>query len=466
MLFSSMQFFIFACLIILAMKIIKSNKIKKKILLLGSYYFYGCWDYRFLLLIFGMTFVNYVIGRLIENNNSLSGRKIYLSLGIIFNLSILGFFKYYNFFVDSVNVFFLKSSIRIDTISIILPIGISFITFEVISYIVDIYRKDSKSAKTFSDFAILVAFFPHMISGPILKPNDFLPQLDNDIIIRKKNLEAGIQIFAFGLIKKILIADRLASFVDGVYSNPQMYSSITVWLAMIAYSIQIYCDFSGYTDMAIGSAKWLGFEIPRNFNMPYISRSITEFWKRWHISLSDWLRNYLYISLGGNRKGKVRQYINLLTVMTLGGLWHGSSWNFVVWGGLHGLALIIHKLYMKYAKNNTNDSFILNFINWAATYIFVCFTWVFFRSENFGTSMIVIKKALFIGDTTGVNWYFTYLSIIMISLIIAHYIGTRIKGYIILSLDTFYGMYAAFIVLLALILLNPVNSSPFIYFQF
>jgi alginate O-acetyltransferase complex protein AlgI len=466
MVFSSMQFLIFACLIILAMKIIKDNKIKKWIILVGSYYFYGCWDYRFLLLIFGMTLINYVIGKEIEKNDSNTVKRFYLSLGIVIDLLILGFFKYFNFFLNSVNELLSKYSIRIDTLKIILPVGISFITFEVMSYIVDIYRKDSKPAKTLWDFAILVAFFPHMISGPILKPHHFLPQLDNDIIIKKKNIESGIQIFMFGLVKKVLIADRLAGFVDIVYNNPSLYSSITIWLTMIAYSIQIYCDFSGYTDMAIGSAKCLGFEIPRNFNMPYISRSITEFWKRWHISLSEWLRDYLYIPLGGNRKGRVRQYINLLTVMTLGGLWHGSSWNFVVWGGFHGLALILHKLYMKYVKLGKGNSIIYSFFSWLNTYIFICVTWIFFRSKDFETSLLVVKKAFFMGNTIGIDWYYTYLLIIIVVLVIGHYIGTKVKGYIIISLNTFYGLYTAFIVILAIFLLNPVNSSPFIYFQF
>lgn len=466
MVFSSAQFLFFACIMLLAMKLITNNKLKKWILLLGSYYFYGFWDYRFLVLLIGLTLINFNIGNIIESKNSTGVRKFYLIIGILIDLIVLGFFKYYNFFIDSINSIFSKYTISLNTLNIILPIGISFMTFEVISYIVDIYRKNSKPAKSIGDFAILVAFFPHLISGPILKPNHFLPQLDRDIIIKKENIEKGVQIFLFGLVKKLLISDRLASFVDTVYSHPDMYSSSTIWLAIIAYSIQIYCDFSGYTDMAIGSAKCFGFEIPKNFDMPYISRNITEFWRRWHISLSDWLKEYLYISLGGNRKGRLRQYFNLFMVMAIGGLWHGSSWNFVIWGGFHGIALIIHKLYMKYTKSNRNASKVYNLFSWAITYIFVCITWVFFRSSNFTTSLIVIKKAFFIGDTVGIKWYNTYLFIIAAVLIAAHYIGSKIKGYVIIPLNTFYGLYVTFIVLLGLLLLNPVNSSPFIYFQF
>lgn len=333
MIFSSIEYLIFFTIILLLMIFIKSNAIKKTILLAGSYYFYAYWDWRFVFLMFVLSLVNYLIGIKIEQFEEKAPRKKWLITAVVFNLTVLGFFKYFNFFIDTANTLLASFHVRFPFVEIILPIAISFITFEVMSYTIDIYRKTNKSAKTFWDLALLVAFFPHLIAGPILKPSHFLPQLENNVLIKWKNVEYGIQIFLFGLVKKFIIADRLALFADPVFNNPESYSSMTVWLAVIAYGIQIFCDFSGYSDMAIGSAKCLGYEIPANFNMPYISRSITEFWRRWHISLSTWLKEYLYISLGGNRKGKIRQYINLILVMLLGGLWHGASWNFVVWGG-------------------------------------------------------------------------------------------------------------------------------------
>jgi alginate O-acetyltransferase complex protein AlgI len=449
------------------MMIVKSSKAKKIFLLLASYYFYAYWDYRFVLLMFLMSVINYYIGLKIENNHHENQRKNWLIGSVIFNLTILGFFKYFNFFIDSANVLLADMGARFPFLEIILPVGISFITFEVMSYTIDIYRKSTKSPNSFMDLALLVAFFPHLIAGPILKPKHFLPQLQREIIIKWVNVEKGIQIFLFGLAKKVLIADRLALFVDPVFAAPERYSSGTIWLAVIGYAIQIYCDFSGYSDMAIGSAKCLGFDIPKNFNMPYLSRSITEFWRRWHISLSTWLREYLYISLGGNRKGKARQYINLMIVMLLGGLWHGASWNFVVWGGLHGLGLAIHKIYMDYIrKPNEKESFLYSFFSWLITFVFVCTAWVFFRSTDFTVSMTIIEKMYFLDGTEGMKWYATSLFIILPVLIISHFIGSRVGDYIHFRLNTFKGLFVLFFVLLGLLFLTAVSSSPFIYFQF
>ncbi|WP_147515381.1 MBOAT family O-acyltransferase [Massilibacterium senegalense] len=446
---------------------VKSNKIKKGFLLVASYYFYAYWDYRFVFLMFIMSLVNYYFGLKIENSEKQNVKKNWLITSVVFNLTILGFFKYFNFFIESANTMLDNFGVRFPYLEIILPVGISFITFEVMSYTIDIYRKTNKSPNNFWDLALLVAFFPHLIAGPILKPKEFFPQLQKEIIIRWSNVEVGIQIFLFGLAKKVLIADRLALFVGPVFDSPQIYSSITIWLAVIAYAIQIYCDFSGYSDMAIGSAKCLGFDIPRNFNMPYVSKSVTEFWRRWHISLSTWLKEYLYISLGGNRKGKVRQYMNLMIVMLLGGLWHGASWNFVIWGGLHGVALGIHKVYMDYIRQpNQKESYMYNFFSWLLTFIFICIAWVFFRSKDFTNSLIIIQKMFFMNGVEGINWYATSLFIIIPVIVIAHFIGKKLGDYAYFKLNTFKGLFVLFFVLFGLLFLTPVNSSPFIYFQF
>ncbi|MFK7696911.1 MBOAT family O-acyltransferase [Paenibacillus sp. HJGM_3] len=467
MIFSSIDYLVFMVGVIVLLIIIKSGRVKKTILLLSSYYFYSYWDYRFVALMFLMTVVNFFIGKKIEESNQEKGRKLWLLISVFFNLCVLGYFKYYNFFIESANNMLDSIGVRFSLLDIILPVGISFITFEVMSYTIDIYRKTGKSADSFGDFALLVAFFPHLIAGPILKPSHFLPQLKKEIRIRWVNVEIGVQIFLFGMLKKVLIADRLALFVDPVFKDSEVYSSFSIWLAVIAYAIQIYCDFSGYTDMAIGSAKCLGFEIPHNFNMPYISRSMTEFWKRWHISLSSWLREYLYISLGGNRKGKVRQLINLSIVMLLGGLWHGASWNFVIWGGLHGIALVAHKLYLEYIlRGKEIHTIVYKTWSWLVTVTFVCLTWVFFRSPNIDTAMYIIKKLLFFTPDKGILWIPTSFLLILPLIVVCHIFGKRKKGYAVLKLTTFSGLFVFFFVLLGLLFLMPVSFSPFIYFQF
>jgi len=468
MIFSSVEYLVFFAVVLLFMILVKSNNIKKAFLLIASFYFYSYWDYRFVILLFIMILANYYFGLKIEHaEDDKKNRKNWVIISVIFNLIVLGFFKYFNFFINSANTMLDNIGVRFPLLDIILPVGISFIVFEVMSYTIDIYRKTNKTPNSFWDLALLVAFFPHLIAGPILKPKHFLPQLQKEIVIKWKNVEQGVQIFVFGLAKKVLIADNLAMFVDPVFQNPNNYSSLTIWLAVFAYAIQIYCDFSGYTDMAIGSAKILGFDIPKNFDMPYVSKNITEFWRRWHISLSTWLKEYLYISLGGNRKGKIRQYINLMLVMLLGGLWHGASWNFVVWGGLHGIGLAFHKIYMDYFKNHSKkETVVYSFFSWLVTLIFVCIAWVFFRSSDFSVSLTILKKMFFIADIGGVDWISTSLVISLPLIIISHFIGVKLKRYVYFKLDTFVGLFVLFFVLLGLLFLSPTVSSPFIYFQF
>lgn len=445
---------------------ITSNKVKKLILLAGSYYFYAYWDYRFLLLLAVLSLANYIAGWKIESAASTAGKKRWLTSAIVFNLGILGFFKYFNFFTDSINCLLRSSGIRLPALDIVLPIAISFMTFEVMSYAIDIYRGKNKPARNLLDLSLLVSFFPHLISGPILKPGHFLPQLDGDILVKRENILCGTQIFLLGMVKKVVVADRLAFFVDPVFKAPGDYSSGTVWLAAIAYTIQIYCDFSGYTDMAIGSARCLGFEFPPNFRMPYISKNISEFWTRWHISLSVWLRDYLYIPLGGNRKGELRRYANLMVVMLLGGLWHGASWNFVAWGGLHGLALVVNKLYVACLGGRRAASRLLSAAGWLITTTFVCVAWVFFRSTDFAVSVVIMKKMFLLGDTGGIAWYASSLFMIVPALVAGHLLGIRLGAAPYVRYDTTWGCFVLFFVLLGLFFLAPQNSSPFIYFQF
>ena len=466
MLFSSPKFFVFFAVVLGILLLARSNGFKKAVLLGASYFFYGYWDYRFVALLAGMTIVNYAVGLKIESTLN-AEKKRWLITGITFNLLVLGFFKYFNFFIDSINPALNALNLNLSNLQIILPIGISFITFEVISYTTDIYRGTGKSAKTIWDFALLVAFFPHLIAGPILRSSQFLPEIQKRIHINLDNFSDGAQIFLLGLVRKVVIADRLALFVDQVFKQPADYSTITLWLAIVAYAIQIYCDFCGYSDMAIGTAKILGFEIPKNFDVPYISRSITEFWRRWHISLSNWLRDYLYIPLGGNRQGKVRQYCNLMIVMLLGGLWHGASWNFVIWGGLHGGALAVHKLYSDaLPKERKLTAWYYQLFAGIITFLFVCLTWIFFRSPDFSTSMFMFQKLFCIVDPVGANWFTTSMAIAVPTLILTDYFGARLNQGVRLSLSSLPGLCMFFFVAFGVLFLAPDHPAPFIYFQF
>ena len=469
MIFSSPEFFTFFGCVLLFMWLARGQQTKKHFLLAASYFFYGYWDWRFTFLMLAMTAVNYALGLAIESASSQQIRRLSLVSAIVFDLGVLGFFKYYNFFTDSANQLLQLANISLPQLSIILPVGISFITFQVMAYVIDIYRGEAISANTFWDFALLTAFFPQLIAGPILKAKQFLPELQKKIIIRRENLLLGMQIFLLGLFRKVLIADRLALFVDTVFESPQDFSSITTWLAVIAYAIQIYCDFSGYSDMAIGAAKCLGYDIPINFNIPYISRSITEFWRRWHISLSTWLREYLYIPLGGNRKGKLRQYANLWIVMLLGGLWHGASWNFVLWGALHGTALAAHKFYADFLYDKGKPQFVLyKGLTWAGTFLFVCTTWVFFRAATFPNAFTILQSMYSWSAFTsgGINWYATGLLIAVPGVVVADYLGRLLNQGKYIRFNRFSHWFWLSFWLLGFLFLAPQDPQPFVYFQF
>ena len=395
MVFFSVAFFQFLVTLLVLLAVLP-KRWRKPFLLAASYYFYAYWDYRFTLLILTSTVVDYFIGPAIYRSQDGRRKRLLLLASVCVNLGLLGFFKYYNFFVDSASAVLSEWGLGISNLEIILPVGISFYTFQTMSYTLDIYRGKLKPARSFSDFALFVAFFPQLVAGPIVRAADFLPQLEHRVHIRGANLWAGTQIFLIGLFKKLMIADSVAPFVDAVHEYPGYYSPMTTWLCVLAYSLQIYCDFSGYSDMATGCARMMGYEFQRNFNMPYLSATITEFWRRWHISLSSWLRDYLYISLGGNRKGHLRTYTNLLTAMILGGLWHGASWNFVIWGTLHGAVLALHKAWTGMPKPAFWNSGLIRVLGVASTFMFVSLVWVLFRAQDTQTMEAVYRKLLFL----------------------------------------------------------------------
>lgn len=472
MILYSIQFVIFFLLLLILFKTLKGPVKKKVLLLIASVFFYAYWDVRFVTLLVFLALFNYYLGPHLSDAN-VTKRKHILTLGIVVNLTVLGVFKYLNFFIDNANVLLSKIGFEISTLSILLPLGISFFIFELISYLVDIFRGKISACHNWLDFFNFVFFFPRLASGPIIRPADFLPQLEHEIVIEKDNLIGGSQIFVMGLFKKLVIADTLAFFVDRIFSNPSIYSASTLWLAVISYSIQIYCDFSGYSDMAVGVAKMIGFRLPDNFNMPYISTNITEFWKRWHISLSLWLRDYLYISLGGNKNGTFRKNCNLLITMLLGGLWHGASWNFVFWGGMHGIALILQKAFaVATSKWKYKDWGLYKLISWGITYFFVCIMWIFFRADSFTVALKFLEGMFFAPGMAKTVWImpqvFIILAIIILAAIIKMYWDKKNESeqYVILDLNKTVNIFIFISVLVCTFLMCATNPSPFIYFQF
>lgn len=440
---------------------------KHGVLLLASYVFYGWWDFRFCFLMLFLTITAWVCAKKIEQNKN---RKLFTCIGVAMPLIVLGFFKYFNFFVSSfADLFGIES---MGALNIILPVGISFYTFQSMSYTIDVLRGKLKS-HSFMDVALYIAFFPQLVAGPIVKAADFLPQLKNNHKLKLCDLAKGGQIFVIGVFKKLVVADNLSVFVDDVFEKPLAFSSATVVLAVVSYSIQIFCDFSGYSDMAIGIAKCFGYNFKPNFNLPYLSKNMTEFWKRWHISLSTWLQEYLYIPLGGNRKGKARTYINLLITMVLGGLWHGANYTFIIWGVLHGLALCVHKLWMKVRKNKKPTT-VGSAFSVVLTYIFVCICWVFFRAENLTIALDVLKRMIIWenGISQMYSWSFFAIGVLVIWQITV-FIKSKKSNlnktedfYPIFDLSKISGLIIFITFVLFVLCVAYTNANPFIYFQF
>ncbi len=357
--------------------------------LFSLYFFYkACGVYVVLVIIAAI--VDFFLSNQIYQSKSTQVKKTLLTGSIVINLSLLVYFKYTDFFISILNDW---QFTNISPLALTLPIGISFYTFENISYTIDVYRGEFKPVRSFWDYLFFLSFFPKLVMGPIVRAADFVPQIYKQYELTALQLANGALLIGGGLIKKVIISDYLyTNIVQQVYDAPMRYTGLECLLATYAYALVIYCDFSGYSDMAIGFGRWFGFDININFLSPYQSKSITEFWRRWHISLSNWLRDYLYIPLGGNRLGKKRQYINLLITMLLGGLWHGANFTFVIWGALHGAALAIHKLFSERLSLATYDGFIVRSLSVLLTFNFVCFTWIFFKASDVSTAFEIIHQ--------------------------------------------------------------------------
>jgi D-alanyl-lipoteichoic acid acyltransferase DltB (MBOAT superfamily) len=374
--------------------LLKDKVQKKWWLLLSSYVFYGYWDWRFLGLLAFSSIMDFYLGKTIFNAKDGKAKKNWLKFSIIINLTILGFFKYFNFFVHSFQEVF-GADLDFLHLNIILPVGISFYTFQSLSYTFDIYRGKLKPEENMLDYVLFVAFFPQLVAGPIEKAIDLLPQVKNPRNPNRAEIWDGILLISSGLVKKVLIGDTIAKYVDHVFNEAGYYTSPELLAALFMFAIQIYADFGGYSNIARGCGKLLGVDLVINFKQPYLSQNITDFWRRWHISLSSWLKDYLYIwGLGGNRYGRIRTYVNLLITMLIGGFWHGANFTYIVWGGLHGLGLAVHKWFCEVTGKPriTHGNYLGKFAGGLLTFLFVLLAWLFFRAPDFGTALYFLKS--------------------------------------------------------------------------
>jgi alginate O-acetyltransferase complex protein AlgI len=473
MLFNSFVFFVFLAVVLPIFYCLPTKASKNVFLLIASYVFYGYWDWRFCALLILSTIIDFYIGLKIHNARTAQLSKRYFLVSLITNLGILGVFKYFNFFIESFQTLSEKLGWQLDMLhlNVILPVGISFYTFQTLSYSIDVYRKKLKPAENIIDFALFVSIFPQLVAGPIERASDLLPQLTVKLKPSIEQIKQGVVLIVMGLFRKVIIGDSAGRYVDNIFSNMAHYSSYELIFGLIMFSIQIYADFSGYSHIARGTAKMLGVELMKNFEQPYLSQNITEFWRRWHISLSTWLKDYLYIALGGNRKGTISTYVNIIITMLLGGLWHGASWNFVIWGGLHGIYLSIHKMMLKGEKiperiTKLNLSTVLKVF---LTYCLVLFTWLFFRSTSWDMTTLYFSK-IYYWETTE---HATIITVVMISFVsltlLLDYFEYASKKHTFLLNIKSWGVKVGILLALFIVSIAYMFQSeplPFIYFQF
>ena len=444
-------------------------RLKSGLILVASYIFYAWWRVDFVLLFFGVTFWSYLCSRVILTNHR--RRRLALAAGVIGNLAALGYFKYFNFGIDSFNALIARMGVPpFEAWQVILPIGLSFYIFQAISYIVDVYRNDARPARNFWDLSAFIALFPQLIAGPVLRYKDLADQFHERTHTYAKFSEGALR-FMVGFCKKVLIADSVAPLVDATFNQPSP-TMAEAWLGAAAYTVQLYFDFSGYSDMAIGLGLMMGFRFVENFNHPYISRSITEFWQRWHISLSSWLRDYLYISLGGNRRGTQRTYVNLMLVMLLGGLWHGANWTFVLWGAWHGGILALERYLSSLKLWRPLPA-------WLAipkTMFFVIVGWVTFRAMDVESSFSMYAGMVGlngVGITDAVAWQIKRLELaVMLLAVVIIYVAPHWRGILerapearrerLINLH----MIILPLFLFGILRLSAQSYSPFLYFQF
>ena len=400
MFFNSFEFIVFFPVVTILFFLLP-YKFRWILLLVASCFFYAFFIPVYILILFFIILVDYFSALLIERSNK--QKKLWLICSIIANIGTLCFFKYYNFFITNVNTAF---NTHLILLNIILPIGLSFHTFQALSYTTEVYRGNYKAERHLGLYALYVMFYPQLVAGPIERPQHIFPQFKTEQHFKWQNILDGLRLMLWGYFKKVVIADRLSAYVAAIFNNPHNYNPLNVWMGVFFFTIQIYCDFSGYSDIAIGSAKTMGYDLMMNFNRPYTSSNIREFWQRWHISLSTWFRDYVYIPLGGSRKGTRRTIINLMIVFLLSGLWHGAGWNFIIWGCLHGVALVVYTFFEKKYSPKKETGF--SIIGWITTMAFVFFAWIFFRATSFNNATAVIESMFKFKSNNGFVTNFQY----------------------------------------------------------
>ena len=476
MLFNTLEFGIFFITIYLLYRIL-AHRWQNILLLIASYYFYGCWNWRFLSLIFISTVVDYFCGIKIGEGKDSSKRKLFLIISVITNLGILGFFKYFNFFSESfinlLSTIGLQANAR--SLNIILPVGISFYTFQTMSYTIDIYRKKMEPTYKFLDFALFVSFFPQLVAGPIERAKNLLPQILNRRTITYEKFYEGSFLIFWGLFKKIFIADNLAKIVDTIFATSDVQNGLIVMLGVLAFAFQIYGDFSGYSDIARGLSKVMGFELMVNFNLPYFSVNPSDFWRRWHISLSSWLKDYLYISLGGSRNSNIATYRNLMLTMILGGLWHGAGWTFVLWGFYQGAILVIHRFFQPILKKifrmkNSILEFVGLWVRIIIMFIFANIGWLIFRAQSIEQIKNMVYSILFNISLTPlieIEKLAVEIAFYTVPLVLIQLVQFKKNDLLVLYKSKVYIKSLVYLALILLFLITGVQGGrTFIYFQF
>jgi alginate O-acetyltransferase complex protein AlgI len=473
-LFPTIEFALFFLLVFTLSWAVRPWPVVRKVILLGaSYVFYGYWDWRFAFLLFQCTMANYVIALWLDGLTEQRARKQVVVLGVALNLAVLGFFKYWGFFFSSFAELAMHLGFGRDLriMEVLLPVGVSFFTFQGISYIVDVYRRDAKATTSIVDILLCISFFPHLVAGPLVRISEFVPQLAKPVDPSQIRAGRALLLIGLGLFKKVVIAHYLAvELVGPAFESPSSYSSGDLILAAYGYAVQIYCDFSAYTDIAIGIALLFGYQFPRNFDQPYRATSLRDFWHRWHITLSAFLRDYLYISLGGSRGGTLKTYRNLMVTMVLGGLWHGAAWNFVFWGFLHGAGLVGERLLVSLRQRLALPALVpvlAQALSIIAVFHFVCLTWIFFAADSFGIAWeYVTGIAKFQGSTQ----LFTPFVALLLGL---GFVGQFVPKDAIERLERGMSELPLFIqaatlafAVVAIGAIGPGTLAPFIYFRF
>lgn len=472
MLFNSISYLLFLPLVFTIYWLLKKKlNTQNLLILIASYIFYACWDYRFLVLIIFSTLVDFFVGIQINKQKTPGKRRYLLAISIFTNLALLGFFKYYNFFIDSWVEFtsIIGLNVNFNTLNIILPVGISFYTFQTLSYTIDIYKQRIKPTKDLIAFGAFVTFFPQLVAGPIERASSLLPQFKKMRNFNFIQARSGIELIIWGLFQKIVIADNCATYVNTIFTNYESLNSLSLILGAVYFAFQIYGDFAGYSNIAIGSARLLGFDLMRNFNYPYFSKNLGEFWRRWHISLSTWFRDYVFIPLGGSRLSHNKSIRNISIVFLISGLWHGANWTFIFWGAIHAL-FYIPLLFVRKNTHHSNSyisAHFKDFLKISGTFITICLAWIFFRSPTINTSFDYLQRMF-----TNMNFQLQYLTIerynIEMMILVILFVG--IEWFSQTKEQPMFGKnrFLKTISILLFILVFGVYSehSDFIYFQF